>query len=79
MNRLQLKALLLSVITEIKFGMPLARNAVQCKKQFKDLVGLPKNVSNVELLKVMKRVYIENKLGDDFTKTLEKFKVSHLV
>ena len=38
MNRLQLKTLLLSVITEVKFGQPLAPNAIGIKNQFKNFI-----------------------------------------
>lgn len=74
-NALTLKALMLSVITEIKFGQPLAPNAKGMKKFFKESVGLGKNASNMDVLKEIKRVYEENKLQDDFQRVLTKFNI----
>jgi hypothetical protein len=68
MNRLTLKALLLSIITELKFGEPLTRNSGQAKKEFKRLVGLPVRATNKEVLKELQRTYEENKLADDFNR-----------
>ena len=76
MNRLQLKTLLLSVITEIKFGQPLAPNAKVIKRQFKNLVGLPNNATNQAVLNEMSRVYAENKLSDEFERVINKFNVT---
>lgn len=75
MNRLTLKALLLSVITEIKFGQPLAPNAKFAKKEFKRLVGLKPSATNMDVLKEMKRTYEENELLPEFIGTLIKFKI----
>ena len=75
MNRLQLKTLLLSVITEVKFGQPLAPNAIGIKNQFKTLVGLPKNASNKKVLSELKRTYIENELSADIDRIETKFNI----
>jgi len=69
----------MSIITEIKFGMPIARNAAPVKAQFKRLVGLPKGASNLKVLAELKRTYEENNLADDFNDTVTKFKVAHLL
>lgn len=73
MNRLQLKALLLSVITEIKFGYPIANNAHSIKKWFKKTVGLSANASNKRLIEAIKQTYVDNGLQDDFDATIKKF------
>ncbi len=75
MNRLQLKALLLSVITEVKFGQPLAANSIGIKNQFKAMVGLPSNASNMRVLSELKRVYIENQLKSE----IESIEVRHKI
>ena len=79
MNRLQLKTLLLSVITEIKFDQPLAPNAIHIKNQFRSMVGLPRNSTNISIINEMQRVYTENNLLEDFINTMIKFKLDHLL
>ena len=72
MNRLQLKALMLSVITEIKCGFALP-NSKGIKREFKKLVGLPDNASNKRVLDEIERVYSENGILDDYQRTFNKF------
>ena len=79
MNRLQLKALLLSVLTEIKFGQALDRGAARVKREFKQMVGLKRNASNLDVVKEIQRVYKENKLEDDFNGCLERLKMSDIL
>lgn len=79
MNYLQLKTLLLSVITELKFDQPLARNAVQAKGRFKEMVGLSKNASNRLVMREIQRVYVENGLKDEFLATMERMKATQYV
>jgi hypothetical protein len=79
MNRLTLKALLLSVITEMKFGSPIARNAKVAKSQFKELVGLPKNASNKKVLHALDDVYCNNKLEHEFYGTIKRLDAEHLL
>lgn len=74
MNRLQLKALMLSVITELKFGQPLDRRAAGPKKQFKQMVGLGARASNKAVLKAIGDVYKANNLEEDFNACIAKFK-----
>lgn len=79
MNAFTMKALLLSVVTEIKFGQPLTPHAATAKRRFKQLVGLPKGASNLKVLAELKRTYEENKLADDFNEVVTKFNVKHLL
>jgi hypothetical protein len=72
-NRIQLKALLLSVITECKFGQPLTQNAKVVKNQFKKMAGLKSNCSNTQLLNAIGFVYRDNKLENEFRATIDKF------
>ena len=74
MNAIQLKALLLSVITELKFGQPLHRNGIGFKGIFKQMVGLSPRATNVSVLKQLQRVYAENGMTADFDKTIARFK-----
>ena len=73
MNEIQLKVLTLSVITEIKHNMPLARNAVHCKVRYKKMMGIPKNTTNRNLLAYLCATHWENGLVNEFKKTLRKF------
>ena len=73
MSRIQLTTLMLSVISEIKHNMPLARNAVHCKGRFKAMVGLPKNATNKKVLEHMCVTYWENGLINEFKSTIRKF------
>lgn len=73
MNRLTLKALMLSVITEIKYGEPLSSNAGGIKRAYKHMAGLPPRCSNKLLLKDIGRTYEENKMLDDYLRVLHRF------
>lgn len=73
MNRLTLKALLLSVITEMKFGQPLAPNANLAKLEYKKLVGLSRNAPNKMVLSYLQYTFEDNGLKDDFDRTIAKF------
>lgn len=72
MNRLQLKALMLSIITELKFGQPLAQNAKQVKKQYKQMAGLKANATNSEVLTSLGLTYRDNKLETEFWSIIDK-------
>ena len=79
MNRLTLKTLAMSIITEMKFGEPLHRTAGGAKAAFKKMVGLAPNASNKHTLTQLNRVYIENGVGDDFQSMLTKFGAEYMV
>jgi len=72
MNRLTLKVLLLSVITELQFGSPLGNNKA-AKSQFKELAGLAKNASNKKVLNALGLTYKDNGLESDFWRVIDKF------
>jgi hypothetical protein len=76
MNRLTLKALLLSIITELKFSQPLSPNAKISKNEFKKLVGLKSTASNKQVLNAISFIYRDNKLEDEFWATIDKFNAS---
>lgn len=71
-STLQLKALELSVVTEIKFGQPLAKNAKFVKAQFKKARGLASNTDNKTLLGHIAQVYDENGLHQKRDALLKK-------
>jgi len=73
MNRLTLKALLLSIITELKFGQPLAQNAKISKNEFKKLVGLKSTASNKQVLHAIGFIYRDNKLETEFWAIIDRF------
>jgi len=73
MNRLTLKALLLSIITELKFGSPLAKNSIIAKKQYKELSGLAKNANNKKVLNALELTYKDNELEVEFWAIINKF------
>jgi len=73
MNRLQLKALLSSVMMEIKHGAPITRNAIGVKNQYKKMVGLPKNASNMTVLQTLGGTYADNGLAHEFKTFVRKF------
>ena len=75
-NAFQLKALLLSVITEIKFGQPLHPMAMPYKKEFKKSMGLSLRASNKDVLKVIEGIYIENGRTDVYADTMKKFNMN---
>jgi len=72
-NRLTLKALLLSVITELKFNEPIHPNAKDIKKTYKEATQLPKNASNEKVLQALHLTYKENDLEEDFLRIVKKF------
>jgi len=78
-NFIQLKTLMLSVITEIKFGQPLAQNANAFKRQFKATMGMKAKATNIEVLEKIGFVYALNHKQEDYFNTLKKFKVDHLI
>lgn len=75
MNRLELKALLIGVIFQIKNGLPLAKNITQSKVRFKKLVGLPKNAKDADLIRAIGRVYEDNRLVHEFDELIIKFDI----
>jgi len=80
MNRLALKGLLLSVITEIKFNQPLAPNAKVTKAEYKRQSGLKKSATNQEVLTSLGLTYKDNGLAEDFDRVVNKFGVAeHLI
>lgn len=76
-NALQLHALLLDAITFFKFKSHLAPNWRSTKVAFCTAVGISPKCSNNTLIQAIKQVYVDNKQGDKFEETLEKFNVGY--
>lgn len=71
LNRLQVKALMLSLTMELK-GYPPLPNSAGYKKEFKRVIGLAKNCSNVDVMAAICQVYADNNLESEFNHTLER-------
>ena len=83
MNKLQLAMLLQNQIMEIRSGMKLTRNVTAFKRYFKEVVGLPKRASNVQVLQAIGYIYENNGIGKEFNDRVSKFNMQehgiHLV
>ncbi len=79
MNRLQLSALMLNEITQIKFGHDMAPNVGGVRMAFKKAAGLNKNATHLEVLIALGLTYKENGMEQEFFDRLKKFKVDHLI
>lgn len=73
MNKLQLAMLLQNQIMEIRSGMKLTRNVTAFKRHFKEVVGLPKRASNVQVLQTIGYIYQDNGIGKEFNDRITRF------
>lgn len=76
-NRLTLKTLLLAEITRLKFGSKMSLTNPKIEKiarvNFAEKVGIKPNSKPNTFIAAIGRVYIENKLQQDFDSCLQKF------
>jgi len=79
MNKLQLSMFLTNQILVIKHGMELTRVAVQFRQQFKELVGLPKRASHLQVLSAIKDIYVANGIEEEFIEKIKKHKAEDLL
>jgi hypothetical protein len=79
MNKLQLSMFLTNQILVIKHGMELTRTAVHFRQQFKELVGLPKRASHLQVLSAIRDVYITNGIEEEFIEKIKKHKAENLL
>ena len=63
----------MSVITEVKFGRPIANNAIHVKREFKKAFGLSARATNQDVIKAIGQTYKENELSEDFNGCIERF------
>lgn len=79
MNKLQLSMFLTNQILVIKHGMELTRVAVQFRQQFKELTGLPKRASHLQVLSAIRDIYIANGIEEEFIEKIKKFRAEDLL
>ena len=79
MNKLQLSMFLTNQILVIKHGMELTRVAVQFRQQFKELVGLPKRASHLQVLSAIRDIYIVNGIEEEFIEKIKKHRAEDLL
>ena len=75
-NRFQLKALLLDAITFEKFGQHLAPNFKQAKNNLCDQTGQKRGISNINLIRLIGKIYEDNNMAPEFEAILNKFKIA---
>jgi hypothetical protein len=63
-------------IMEITRNMKLTRHVTQAKVRFKDMVGLPKRASNIEVLQYIGYVYADNGIGAEFNDYINKYNMT---
>ena len=74
-NRLQLKASLLSAITFHKFGQQLAPNFKTVKSQICASAGQKPNIKNIDFIRLIGLIYKDNNLESEFYNIVCKFKI----
>lgn len=79
MNKLQLSMFCTNQILVIKTGMELTAQAKTFRASFKKMMGLRANASHLEVLAVIKQIYSDNGILDEFIEKLKKHKVEHLL
>lgn len=79
MNKLQLSMLLSNQILVIKTGMELTAQAKSFRASFKKMVGLRANASHLEVLAVIKQIYIDNGIENEFLEKIQRHKAEHLL
>lgn len=79
MNKLQLSMLCSNQILVIKTGMELTAQAKTFRASFKKMVGLRANASHLEVLAVIKQIYDDNGIGDEFLEKIKRHKAEHLL
>jgi len=72
MNTIQLFILLQNQIMVIKHGMELTRVAPQARQRFKQLVGLPKKASHLQVLAAIGTVYKHNNMEAKFWEDVKR-------
>lgn len=77
-NRLTLKALLLSEITRLKFGRALQspKADLNTRKIYGPQIGVKFNAKPAVFIAAIRQIYADNGLMDDFDQTLQRFKIN---
>jgi hypothetical protein len=79
MNKIQLSMLLTNQILVIKTGMELTAQAKSFRQYFKELVGLPKRASHLQVLGAIRDVYITNGIEEEFKEKIQRHKAEDLL
>ena len=79
MNKLQLSMFLTNQIMVIKHGMELTRTAVHFRQQFKQMVGLPKRATHLQVLAAIRDIYVANGIEEEFIEKIQKHKAENLL
>ena len=79
MNKLQLSMFLTNQILVIKTGMELTRTVVHFRQQFKQMVGLPKRASHLQVLAAIRDIYVVNGIEEEFIEKIKNHKAEHLL
>mgnify|MGYP006292079273 CR=1 FL=1 len=79
MDKLQLSMFLSNQILVIKTGMELTKHPKPFRQQFKDMVGLPKRASHMEVLRAIRDVYIANGIEEEFIEKIKRHKAEDLL
>lgn len=79
MNKLQLSMFLSNQILVIKHGMELTRMAKHFRQEFKQMVGLPKRASHLQVLGAIKDIYIANGIEEEFIEKIKRHKAEELL
>jgi len=79
MNKLQLSMFLTNQILVIKTGMELTRTVVHFRQQFKQMVGLPKRASHLQVLAAIRDIYVVNGIEEEFIEKIKKHKAEQLL
>ncbi len=78
-NRLTMKALMLDTITHLKTGHHIHPQYKSAKAKLCQLSGQPSNISSRKLITLIGLCYEDNKLVDEFWKTIDKFDAEKFV
>ena len=79
MNKLQLSMFLSNQILVIKHGMELTRTAVHFRQQFKEMVGLSKRATHLQVLGAIRDIYVANGIEEEFIEKIKKHKAEDLL
>lgn len=79
MNKLQLSMLCSNQILVIKTGMELTAQAKSFRTSFKKMMGMRSNATHIEVLAVIKQIYDDNNIGDEFLDKIKRHKAEHLL
>jgi hypothetical protein len=66
-------------ILVLKTGMELTAQAKRFRADFKKMVGLRANASHLDVVRVIKQIYIDNGIENEFVEKFKSLKAEHLL